>query len=72
MADYEKLQAKLAALAEKEAATRAERKALEHELAEAKKGRKFEGPVFGSDGEPITSQVEGVTASADAAGKAGG
>jgi hypothetical protein len=72
MADYEKLQAKLAELAAKEAEMRTERKALEHELAAAKKGRPYEGPVFDSNGDPVSSHVEGVSASADADGKAGG
>jgi hypothetical protein len=67
--DYEKLQAKLADLAAKEAEMRALRKSLEHDLAEAKKGRTYEGPVLDANGDPVSTQVEGVSAAADAAGK---
>jgi hypothetical protein len=77
--DYEKLQAKLATLAVTEANLRIERKALEHQLAEAKKDRPYSGPVTGADGNPLdhdtyadainSSAIEGVAATADAAGK---
>lgn len=64
----ESIQARLREIAEQEAALRAERKQLEHELAPLKAARPFDGPVTGADGEPVEANVEGVTATAEVGG----
>lgn len=67
---YEELQDRLASIAEQEAALRTERKQLEHELAAAKVGRPYTGPVFGEDGERQDAAIEGATGSASSVGNA--
>lgn len=69
MAKYEELRAALDAIAKQEAALREDRKALEHEFAQAKADRPYEGPVFDADGNPISTDIEGATATASADGR---
>ena len=70
MDDIAAIQSQLAKIAEQEAELRAERKRLERELAIAKAGRVFDGPIVDAAGDPVGTAIEGVTGSASGKGVA--
>ena len=70
MDDIAAIQSQLARIAEQEAALRAERKRLERELAIAKAGRVFDGPVVDASGSPVDTAIDGIAASASGSGEA--
>lgn len=65
---FNEIQDRLEDISAQERALREERKSLEHELAALKKDRKFTGPVYDGDGNIVSANIEGVTATADVIG----